>query len=569
MEILSLARSLPNAPAELSRPGAFSVEPARGITAEIRTQATVISAFLMLVVVLVLCIVCANLANLLLARATARRREIAVRLALGVRRARLIRQLLTESVVISAIGGGLGVALAFYATRMVPSLIPAEAEIALDVSPDWAVLLFAAALTMLTAVLFGLAPALRASRADVQSVLRAGGSGAGARRSRLRSVFLVAQVGLAMVLLVTAGLFLQGIGAAQRIDPGFRSERVFDLPIDLSLRQYEEDRGVLFYNALLDRIRDLPSVEAASLIRMVPLTGSNAGTGVAPPTADPSDPASYRGTTFTTVAPGYFAMFGIPILRGRDFASADHGAAERVAVANESFARLMWPDGDAVGQRVRFDDEIVMVVGLVPDTKYLSLNDRGVPFLYLPYAQRWTADMVLQVRLASEAPSGRAAVRAAVQEADPALPLGAMTTMAQDMRLTMIPAQVGAVLLTAFGLLALCLATIGVYGVTAYLVGQRTAEIGIRTALGATARTVLGLMMRDTAMLVLVGLAMGLLAGIGLGTLISGWLYGVGALDPRALGGASAALLVVALLGIWLPARRALRIDPIRALRAE
>jgi ABC-type antimicrobial peptide transport system permease subunit len=177
--------------------------------------------------------------------------------------------------------------------------------------------------------------------------------------------------------------------------------------------------------------------------------------------------------------------------------------------------------------------------------------------------------MVLQVRLASEAPSGRAAVRAAVQEADPALPLGAMTTMAQDMRLPLIPAQVGAVLLTAFGLLALCLATIGVYGVTAYLVGQRTAEIGIRTALGATARTVLGLMMRDTAMLVLVGLGMGLLAGIGLGTLISGWLYGVGALDPRALGGASAALLVVALLGIWLPARRALRIDPIRALRAE
>jgi predicted permease len=567
-EILSLARSLPDAPEELARPGAFSVEQARGITAEIRTQAPVVSAFLLLVVGLVLCIVCANLANLLLARATARRREIAVRLALGVRRARLVRQLLTESIVVSAIGGGIGVALAFYATRMVPSLIPAEAQVALDVSPDGAVLLFAAFLTMLTAVLFGLVPALRASRADVQSVLRAGGSGAGSR-SRLRSVFLVAQVSLAMVLLVTAGLFLQGIGEAQRIDPGFTAERVSDLPIDLSLRQYEEDRGVLFYDELLRRIRDLQAVEAASLIRMVPLTGSNAGTGVAPPTADPSDPASYRGTTFTTVAPGYFSMFGIPMLRGRDFASTDDAAAEQVAIANESFARMMWPDGDAVGQRVRFDAEIVTVVGLVPDTKYLSLNDRGEPFLYLPYAQQWTADMVLQVRLASDAPGGRSAVRAAVQEADPALPLGPMTSMEQDMRLTMLPARVGAALLMAFGALALFLATIGVYGVTAYLVGQRTAEIGIRTALGATTRSVLGLMMRDTTVLVLIGLGMGLLAGIGLGAVISGWLYGVGALDPRALGGASSVLLVVALLGIWLPARRALKIDPIRALRAE
>jgi putative ABC transport system permease protein len=567
-EILSLARGLPDASEELTRPGAFRVEAARGITAELRVQATVASAFLMLVVGLVLCIVCANLANLLLARAVVRRREIAVRLALGVTRGRLVRQLLTESIAVAGIGGVAGVVLAYYATRLLPGLIPAEVELAFDVSPDRAVLVFAAALTMATGVLFGLAPALRGARVDV-SVLRTGGSGASARRSRLRNAFVIAQVGMATVLLVTAGLFLEGIGAARSIDPGFRSDRVADLPIDLSLRQYDAERGVLFYDELLRRVRDVPAVQAASLIRLVPLTGSNSGTGVALPSADPNDRSAYRGTTFTSVSPGYFAMFGIPVVRGRAFESSDNAAAPPVAVANESFARMMWPDADPAGQGVRFGDQLVTIVGVVKDTKYLSLNDRGEPFLYLPYAQQWTADMVLQVRLATDSPGERAAVRAAVQATDPGLPLGPVTSMADDMRLTMIPARVGAALLSAFGLLALFLAAIGVYGVTSYLVGQRTAEIGIRAALGATGANVLWLMMRDTVVLVLVGLGGGLAGGMALGTLIAGWLYGIGPLDPRALAGASATLLVVALAGIWFPARRALRVDPLTALRAE
>jgi ABC-type antimicrobial peptide transport system permease subunit len=241
-----------------------------------------------------------------------------------------------------------------------------------------------------------------------------------------------------------------------------------------------------------------------------------------------------------------------------------------VAIANESFARMMWPDDQAVGQQVRFGGEdVVTVVGVVPDTKYKSLADRDEPFLYIPSTQSYRAALVLQVRLANDTPAARAAVRRTVQALDPALPLPAVTTMADDMRISLLPARLGAGLLGAFGGLALFLSSLGVYGVTAYLVGQRTAEIGIRTALGATAGNVLALVMRDTLLLVAIGSGLGMAGGIGIGRIASSWLYGVGALDPFALGGAVAALLTVALLGTWLPARRALAVDPIRALRSE
>jgi len=569
-ELLALAGTLPNADPEATRPGAFRVERARGITAEIRAAATIVSAFLMAVVGLVLLIACANLANLLLARATARRREIAIRLALGVSRARLVRQLLTESVVLALVGGAAGLGLAVYATRLLPRLLPASPELGFDLSPDGGVLAFAVALAMATGLLFGLLPALQASRADIQGVLRAAGQSAGSPRSRLRSGFLVAQVSLATVLLVTAALFLRGLGTAAGIDPGFRSERVADLPLDLTLRQYDEARGQIFQREALERVRALPGVEAATLIGFVPLSGSNSGTSVAPAAAAPDDRSAYRGTTFTAVAPGYFEMFAIPVLQGRAFDAGDRAGAPAVAVVNRSFARIMWPDQEAVGQRVRFDaDNTLTIVGVVPDTKYRSLGDRDEPFMYLPSTQYYQAGLVLQARLARDTPGERAAIRQAVQALDPSLPLPPVTTMTDDMRYALLPARLGAGLVSAFGALALFLASLGVYGVTAYLVGQRTAEIGVRTALGATAAGVLALMMRDTTRLVALGAALGLLGGIGVGRLASGWLYGVGALDPAALAGAITVLFAVALAGAWLPARRALRVDPVLALRSE
>jgi predicted permease len=569
-ELLGLAATLPDAPLELTQPGAFRVERARGITAEVRTPAAVVSAFLMAVVGLVLLIACANLANLLLARATVRRREVAIRLALGVSRARLVRQLLTESVVVALVGGAAGFGVAAYLTRLLPRLLPDVPEVAFDLSPDGRVLLFAAVLAVVTGLVFGLLPALQASRTDIQGVLKADSPGSGSRRSRLRSAFLVAQVSLATVLLVAAALFLRGLGNAAGIDPGFRSARVADLPIDLSLRQYDDERGRVYYRELLERVRGLAGVEAAALIGFVPLSGSNSGTGVAPATADPTDRSAFRGTTFTPVAPGYFAMFGIPIIRGRAFEDGDREGVPAVAIANESFARMMWPDAEAVGQRALFGgDDVVTIVGVVPDTKYKSLGDQNEPFLYLPSTQWYQGAMVLQVRLANDTPAERVAIRRTVQALDPGLPLPAITTMAHDMGISLLPARLGAGLLGAFGGLALLLASLGVYGVTAYLVGQRTAEIGIRTALGASAGNVLALVMRDTVRLVAIGSALGLAGGIGVGRIASGWLYGVGALDPLALGGAVAVLLAVALLGTWLPARRALAVDPIRALRSE
>jgi predicted permease len=568
-ELTALAATLPDAPPGALEPGAFRVEQARGVTAEIRTPATIASAFLMAVVGLVLLIACANLANLLLARGVARRREIAIRTAIGVSRPRLVRQLLTESVLLAGLGGAAGLGLVWYATRLIPRLVPQRAEMAFDVAVDLNVLLFAALLALVTGAIFGLAPALTASRPDVQRVLRED-TGGGSRRSRLRSAFLVGQVALATVLLVTAARFLTSLNSARGIDPGFRSERVADLGIDLSVRQYADDRGQTFYREALERVGALPGVEAASLIGFIPLGGSNSGTGVLPGSADPDDQRAVRGTTFTTVSAGYFEMFGIPLVSGRTFDLTDRAASPPVVVVNESFARMLWPDGQAVGQSMRFQGgDLATVVGVVRDTKYLRLTDRNVPFLYLPLPQNYRNNMVLQVRLAGDTPAERDAVRRAVQGLDPALPLSPVRAMRDDMAITLLPARAGAGVLGGFGALALLLATIGVYGVTSFLVSQRTREIGVRMALGATAGDVLRLMMRDTLTLVTVGLGLGLAGGIGVGAAISSWLYGVGALDLRPLAGAGAVLVTVALLGTWLPARRALGVDPVRALRTE
>jgi predicted permease len=571
-ELHTLAATLPDAPPEAMQPGAFRVDHARGITAEIRTPAKIVSGFLMFVVGVVLLIACANLANLLLARAASRRREIAIRQALGVSRGRLVRQLLTESVVVALMGGAAGAMLGFYVTRLIPGLAPAQAraEMLFDFSPDVTAFLFTAALAVGTGILFGLAPALQASRVNVNRILKAETAGGGSPRSRLRSAFLVAQVGLATVLLVAAALFLRGLGNAQHIDTGYRAARVIDQWVDLSLRQYEAERGRVFYRELLDRVRALGVVEAATLTSVIPLTGSSMGTGVARGEVDPNDQRAQRGTSFNTVAPGYFEMFGIPIVQGRAFDTSDRPEAPPVVVVNETLAHLLWPDEDPLGRTVHFGgSQVFTVVGVARDVKYARLGERDAPFLYLPLTQDYRSTMVLQVRLADDTPAARAALRQAVQGLDPALPLPAVTTFADDMGLSLIPARAGAALLGTFGALALFLAAIGVYGVTAYLVGQRTAEIGIRAALGATRFDVLRLMMWDTLVLVAIGLGLGLAGGVGLGRVASSWLYGVGALDPAALAGASAVLLGVALAGTWLPARRALAIDPIQALKSE
>ena len=567
-EIRSLAPAFPRGDSLLSRPNAFSVLPARGIAAEVRGPATIASTFLLAVTTLVLLIACANLGNLLLARGMGRQREFAIRTALGIGRARLVRQLLTESAVIAVAGGVAGLAVATWVSRLIASLVPLG--FAFDIAPDRTVTLYATLLSMATVVLFGLAPAIRVSGIDVQQMLRTTGAGAG-RRSRLRSVFLGGQVSLAMLLLVVSALFLRGLEAARTIDPGFDSERVVDLTIDLSTLMYDATRGGAFYDQAIDRVRAIGGVEQAALIATPPLSGSNSGTSVLPASAPPTDRELSRGTTFTRVSDGYFEVARIPIREGRPILASDREGTPAVAVVNESFARRFWPDGGAVGSRFRLfgEEELTTVVGLVPDTKYKSLSDRDEPFMYLALAQSHSATASMQVRLREDTPAGREALRAAVQSIDPALPLAAARSAEDVMAISLLPARIGAGLLGFFGVLALLLAAMGVYGVTSYVVGQRTVEVGVRVALGAPAGGVLRLLMSDTLRVVSVGVVLGIAGGIGIGSLASSQLYGVGALDPTALLGASGVLVLMAMLGTWLPARRVLRSDPMAALRAE
>jgi len=569
-ELRTLAVGFPRADTAMRRTGAFTVEPAAGIAAEVRGPVTVASVFLSVIVGLVLLIACANLANLLLARSTSRRRELAIRTALGVSRARLIQQLLTESALLATLGTVAGVALAFYATRLLPTVIPADAPLAFDVQPDGIVLAYAAFLAIATGLVVGLFPALAASRAQPHEALRST-TAAGSVRSRVRSAFLGAQVTLALALLVVSGLFLRGLGAAQSIDPGFDSEHVVNVTVDLSLRSYGDEAGRGVQARMLDAVRALSDAEDAAFIGTPPLNASNSGTAVLPLSAASDDQTAARGTTLTSISPEYFRLVRMPLLAGRAFEATDRVGSPLVAVVNESFARMMWPDVEAVGQQFRIfgEDAPVTVVGLVRDTKYKSLNDVSEPFMYLPVEQSFEQSAVLQVRLREDTPALRAAVREAVQRVEPGLPIPAVQSAVEAMSISLLGARLAASLLGAFGVLALLLAAMGVYGVTAYVVGRRTAEIGIRTALGASTGSVMRALMAETLRVVGIGVVLGLAVGIGIGKLAAGSLYGVGALDPAALAGASGVLVAVAALGTWMPARRVLKLDPIEALRAE
>jgi predicted permease len=569
-EIRALAPSLPRVDSTQLRPGSFNVEPARGLTAEARGAATIVSTFLMVVVTLVLLIACANLGNLLLARATERRREIAIRTALGVSRARLIQQMLTESILLTLIGGAAGYALAWYITRAIPAVLPADAPLAFDLQPDGTVLAFAALLAVGTGLVFGLVPALRASRADLGSMLRVGGTGDGVR-SRLRSAFLGAQVALALTLLIVSGLFLRGLGAAQRIDPGFDSERVVNLPVDLGLRAYAPDRARSYYEQTLERVRALGDVEGASIVGTPPLVASNSGTSVLSADAAQDDRTAMRGVTFTRATDGYFELLRLHLVAGRPLLSSDRAGAPGVAVVNESFARMMWDGVSAVGQRFRIvgETDLLTVVGVMRDIKYKTLNDADVPFMYLPLAQVPQYDLVVQARLRNDTPAARTTFRDAVLSVDPGLALGSVQSAQHAMAISLLPSRIGALLLGAFGTVALLLSTLGVYGVTAYVVGQRTHEVGIRTALGASRATVLRQLMSETLRVVLVGIGVGIATGALIGKAASSWLYGISGTDPVAFIGASVLLTLVAGVGTWLPARRALSVDPMQALRAE
>ena len=525
-------------------------------------------AVLMGVATLVLLVCCANLANLLLARGTARRRELAVRLALGAGRPRLVRQLLVEGLILACVGAAVGVATAAWGVALLGRLQPPiPVPVTLDLGLDRRVLLFAVAATVLVTLASALVPALRATRLDAGGLRGETASGGTSGRAGLRDALVVLQIAGSLVVLAAAGLFLTSLRRATRIDPGFATTGVALMPVELEIQGYDEPRARAFYDGLLRGARAQPGVEAAALARVVPLGfgGHRRGLEVEGYTPAPGEEMEFG---VNTVSDGWFETAGIPLVRGRAFEGRDRADAPAVAIVNERFARRFWPGGDPIGRRIVIGDVHRVIVGIARDAKYGSLGEEPQPHYYLPWAQDFEGDMVLAVRAGGDASALLPSLVALARDLDGDLPVQPIT-IEEHLGLALLPQRLGASVLGVFGAVAAALAALGLYGVMAYVVTLRTAEIGIRLALGATAGQVRGMVVGRALRLTAVGLVLGLGAALAAGRLVSGFLLGVGPADPLVLGVAAAGFAAVAVLASWLPAARAARLDPMRALRSE
>ena len=536
-----------------------------------------ISMVLMTVVGIVLLIACANVANLLLARATRRRKEIAVRLALGAKQGTLVRQLLTESVVLAVAGAVVGTLLAYW---LLETLIAAELQLPIpvgeEVSIDGRVLAFTGILTVLTGLLFGLVPALQASRPDVLPVLKneivpAGGTRRGWRAVfSLRHALVVSQVALSALSLAAAGLFLRSLTEQQGIDTGFETRGVLVMNVNLGREGYNPERGQLFYQQAAERARELPGVRAAAVAQNAPLAGGFSRSVF--PEGEDTTTRDRILVQVNSVGEGYFDAIGVPILSGRAIERTDRDGMPRVVVINETMAQQFWPGQEALGKRFKFfgDNDFTTIVGVARNSKYNGVAEDPIPFIYQPLAQNYSPNATLHVRGDGNAASLAPAVRRMVLEIDPTLSVFNIRTLEEQVSESLAPLRVNVVMLGSFGLLALALASIGLYGVASYAVTQRTREIGVRMALGAEPSSVLRLVLGRGLVLVAAGIAVGMAAALAVSFAIPpGLLPNVSARDPLTLVGTCALLTVVALAANYLPARRATRIDPLIALRTE
>ncbi len=531
------------------------------------------SLFLFLISGTVLLIACLNVGSMLLSRAAQRGKEMAMRLALGAGRRRLVRQLLTESVLLFAIGGAGGVLVALYVTRLLSAYqLPVDVPLVIDFTPDLRALVFSLAVALVTGLAFGLAPALHVTRRDLQASLRAGSAAGSAPRSRLRSAFVVTQVAGSALLLIGAGLFARGLARAGSVDLGFEPDGVHALSMELENFDYGEERAVGFYRDLIERVARLAEVQSVGAIDAPPVTlGGRASTfGVVgrPPVDEDERPQ----TDFAKVTPGYFETFRIPILGGRGFAEPDRRDAVRVAIVNETFARRNWPDGSPLGQRIRLgalDDEELEIVGVARNAKYRTLTEDPRAMVYVPYEQWPSLSLVVLMRLERPGVNIVGPLREVVRDLDDALPIDANLAYRELMGIAMLPSRAAALFTTVFGAVGLLLAALGLYGVLAFAVTRRTREIGIRIALGARTGAVRALVIRGGVKLVGIGLAIGFLIAGAVMRLMRGLLYGLSPTDPITFGGIALLLIGVAVAAAYLPAWRATRIDPVEALRAE
>lgn len=538
----------------------------------IRAGVTGFSWVLMAVVGLVLLIACVNLANLLLARATERKKEIAIRLALGANQWRLIRQLLTESVLLSVVGGALGLLLAYWINDFVAKItLPTDVTITFDLQIDWRVMLFALGVSLLTGVLFGLLPAWQSTRPDLVPALKDDASASGFRRAWLRNSLVVAQMALSVLLLICAGLIVRSLQAAQTMRPGFNPENAVAMTFDVSLQGYDEARGRAFHKQVLERVRALPSVQSASLALSIPLSLNFNNNSIYIEGQPQSSSANMPLAVSNYVMPDYFTTMGIA-LRGRDFNERDKEKESRVAIVNETFARRFWPGQEAMGKRFNFSgptDPLWEIVGVAADGKYESLGEDQKIAIYRPMTRDYISWTSLVARTVGDPTPVIGAIRNEIRNLDATLPVSGAKTLQEHMNVPLFPARVAAAILGSFGVLALILAAIGIYGVMSYAVSQRTREIGIRMALGALRGDVVKMIVGQGLRLVIIGLVLGLSAAFGLTRFLAVVLYGVSATDVITFVAIPILLAAVAMLACFIPAQRAAKVDPIKALRYE
>ena len=541
-------------------------EPYRGYVAAF-------TGLLMAVVGLVLLIACANVANLLLAKATARRREIAIRFAMGASRIRLIRQTLTESTLLAFLGGGAGVLLTVWVAPALLSLRPPSLPIRLDVPFDWRVGAFTLFLSLFAGLVFGLGPALRGSEAGLASALKDECHSAGFRKSPLRSLLVIAQVAVCLVLLIGAGLCLRSLFHAQSIDPGFEVGHAGVATLDLGSLGYSQERGKQLFGQLVERVEALPGVRSASLANYLPLTTTSSIQAVTIEGYQSPPGREGFGINVMYVGPQYFQTMGTPLLRGREFTAQDREGAPGVVIINEAMAQRFWPNQDPIGKRIGLEWRKKApeheIVGVVKTGKYRSLGEQPLPFLYLSLLQNYEPKATLVVRTSGDPRPLLSAVQQEVRALDPNLALIDLETLDQYMALPLFLPRTTGILLGVFGLMALILAMMGLYGVIAYVVSQRTHEIGIRMALGAERHDVLRLIVGQALGLTLIGVTIGLAGAFAATRALSSLLYGISPTDPATFLGVSFLLTAVALLASYLPARRATKVDPMVALRYE
>lgn len=532
-------------------------------------------SLLMAVVVLVLFIACANVANLLLTRATARRREIAIRMALGARPRHIVQQLLVEGVLLSLAGGALGFMLAKWSSDLLfkfnlPDLLPAGVHPSLDSR----VLIFTFIVSFLTGIVFALAPSLSLSRSDITSTMKSEASILipGQRRINLRSLLVSFQIALSVVLLIGAGLFVKSLQKAKTVNLGFETKDLLITSLDLGLQGYDEGKGEAFYSQLINQVRSLPGVQAVGLARMVPLGQSRMSKSVVIEGQELPPGKTTIEIATNIVGSDYFRAMSIPILRGRDFNDRDSGTSQKAAIINETMARRFWPDQDPVGKNFRLASRsgpAVEIIGLVQDAKYRTLQESPRAFVYLPLLQHYQPQMTIHVRTNSNPDGLIGAIRQQVHTLDPNLPVFDVMTMNDHIARVLSQPRMAAMLLSIFGFLALLLAMGGTYAVLAFYVEKRVREIGIRMALGAQPIAILKLIIMEGMILVVIGLAVGLVGAFASTRLIATLLYEVSPTDSATFVATSMLLIGTTLVGSYIPARKATKVDPMTALRYE